>query len=160
MDRLVPLNWLWPEHMDEHICQPDSLFIISYIFNCLCLSVTWIFNIKSAQLLVNILNFLFNVQLKPELLIKYWGVYRISTSLRFTHSFSSPSLFSFPSTACPVNHLPQIMQISSFKNILHSKFPCILPPFYTSFHGWPQLHLQKQHFTLTPSVFLSRSFSL
>lgn len=53
---------------------PFSLFPIYLI---VCVSVLH----ESEQLLVNILNFLFNVQLKPELLIKYWGVYRIFTSL-------------------------------------------------------------------------------
>lgn len=83
MDRLLPLNRLWLEHMNIFVNL--ILFSLFPIYLIVCVSV-----LQSAQLLVTILNFLFNVQLKPELLIKYWGVYRISSLIHFLLPPCSP----------------------------------------------------------------------
>lgn len=66
----------------------------------------------------------------------------------------SCSLFSFPSTPSPANHLPEIMQIFLLKTCcIQNLRPSILPSFRLSIplslpkNGWPQLHLEKQYFT-------------
>lgn len=92
--------------------------------------------------------------------------------LTITHclSLSLPpcftSLFSFHFASSPANHLPEIMQISRFKNMLHREFTftsfllATLPSFPLSLtkNGSPQLHLEKRDFrrsdhSLLPSFF-------